>query len=395
MIVRALLRGSALAGMLLMAAAPAYAQSMFNAAGIGLPMEALDGRARALGSLGIGLPGAGILLPADPAAAARLPLPGGLISAQPTWVDLRRSGSSSHRYFRGSRWPLMAAGYPMLGGMATLQATSVLDQRFQGERPVPVDLLGNTSDAVDRFEQDGSVATVAIGYARLLTPTLALGVTAGRYVGSVERSLVRIFPDSAAAGQAVPYNSSGKWAYHGYQLTVGASADVAGLIRVAASATASTDLEAVATSVTEGADRSYSMPLQLRVGASGQLAPGLLMSASASRADWSATADDLGGGTQAGATHAFGVGLELSSVQWLGRSAPLRVGFRRTGLPFSLDGGDANEQVFSGGFGFALNQTNEIVLASTDFGLEKGRRIGGSYREDFWRATLSVRLLGF
>jgi hypothetical protein len=380
--------------MLLAAASPVAAQSLFNAAGVGLPLDAVDGRARALGSLGIGLPGAMGLLPADPAAAARMPVPGGLIVAQPTWVDLTRDGSSAHRYFRGSRFPVVAAGYPVLRGMATLHATAFLDQRFRGERPVTVDLLGVTSEAVDVFEQDGSVSTLAVGYARMLTPTIAAGLSAGRYAGSVDRRLVRQFADSAAAGRAIPYGLNGTWSYHGYQVTLGASADV-GFLRIAASATASTDIDAVATSRTEGADLTFSIPLQLRLGASGQLAPGLLMSASAARADWSSTAEDLGGGARAGATNAFGVGLELSQLRWFGRSAPFRLGFRRTDLPFSLEGGSANEQAFTGGMGFALNETNEVVLATVDLGLEKGRRIGGSYREDFWRATLSLRMLGF
>jgi hypothetical protein len=375
-------------------AAPAGAQSLFNAAGIGLPMEALDGRARALGSVGVGLPGAGGFLPADPAASARLLVPGGMIVAQPSWVELSRSGGSS-RSFRGSRFPLLAAGYPFAGGMATLHATSVLDQGFRGERPVTVDLLGTPVEAVDVFEQDGSVATLAAGYARMLTPGIAVGLSAGRYSGSVVRSLVREFDDSAASGAAVPYASSGTWSYHGYQLTAGASADVAGLFRIAGSTTVSTELKAVATSQTEGADRSFSMPIQLRVGASGQLAPGLLLSASASITDWSSTADDLGPGVEAGSVLSFGGGLELANVQIFNRSAPLRVGFRRTDLPFSLEGGDADEQVFSGGFGFALNETNEVVLASLDLGVEKGRRLEGTYREDFWRATLSLKLLGF
>jgi hypothetical protein len=358
-------------------------------------MEALDGRARALGSLGIGLPGAAGLLPADPAAAARLLVPGGLISAQPSWVELSRSGSGD-RNFSGSRFPLVAAGYPFAGGMASVHVTSILDQRFRGERPITVDLLGSPVDAVDAFEQDGSVATLAVGYARMVTPAIAVGMSAGRYSGSVVRSLVREFADSAAAGQAVPYATSGTWSYHGYQLTVGASADVAGIVRIAASATASTDLDAVATSETPGADRSFSLPLQLRVGASGQLAPGLLLSASASRADWSSTADDLGGGAEADAAVSFGGGVELSNFRLFNRRAPLRVGFRRSDLPFSLESGeDANEQVLTGGLGFALNETNEVVLASLDLGVERGRRLGGTYREDFWRATLSLRLLGF
>jgi hypothetical protein len=277
--------------------------------------------------------------------------------------------------------------------MASLHVTSVLDQGFRGERPVTVDLLGVPVDAVDAFEQDGSVATLAVGYARTIAPAIAVGLSVGRLAGSVVRSLVREFPDSAAAGAAVPYASSGTWSYHGYQLTVGASADVAGIFRIAASATASTELDAVATSQTEGADRSFALPLQLRVGASGQLAPGLLLSASASTADWSSTGEDIG--TAAGSTLSFGGGLELANVQLFNRSAPLRVGFRRTELPFSLDGEDANEQVYTAGLGFALNETNEIVLASLDLGLERGRRLGGTYREDFWRATLSLRLLGF
>ena len=44
------------AGLLLLAltstATPAYTQSLFNAAGLGTPVDALDGRARALGSIG-------------------------------------------------------------------------------------------------------------------------------------------------------------------------------------------------------------------------------------------------------------------------------------------------------------------------------------------------------
>jgi hypothetical protein len=71
------------------------------------------------------------------------------------------------------------------------------------------------------------------------------------------------------------------------------------------------------------------------------------------------------------------------------------VGFRRRGLPFALEGESAREQTFSAGFGFAMNETNEIVLAAVDVGVEKGDRTSGSYRENFWRATVSLRVSGF
>jgi hypothetical protein len=376
------------------AGAPLHAQSLFNAAGIGLPMEAVDGRARGLGSLGIGLPGTS-LLPADPASSARLLVPGGLLVAQPSWVDLTRDGDPAHRYFRGSRFPLFAAAYPVRGGMASLHATSVFDQGYEGERAVTVDLGGTPTPATDRFEQRGAVSSLGVAYARLVTPSTAVGVSVARYAGSVTRSLVRQFGDSTLANQVNPYGYGGSWSYSGYQVTVGVSSDVSTFLRVAGSATYSTELEADPNSQTTGSGRSFHIPVQLRVGASSQLVPGLTLSASASRADWSGTVGDLLGAVEAGSATSFGVGLELAQARLLGRTTPLRLGFRRRGLPFSLEGGGAREQSFSAGVGLPLNVTQEIVLAGLDLGVEKGNRTSGGYREDFWRATVSLRVSGF
>jgi hypothetical protein len=376
------------------ASTPLHAQSLFNAAGIGLPMDAVDGRARALGSVGVGLPGAS-LAPSDPAAAARLLVPGGLMVVQPSWVDLSRDGDARHRYFRGSRFPLVAVAYPVRGGMASVHATSVLDQGYRGERTLTVDVSGTPTPATDDFRQDGAVSTLSLAYARVVTPRTAVGVSAGRYAGSVVRSLVREFEDSALANQVLSYGVGGSWAYSGYQVTVGVSSDVTNFLRVAASATYSTDLEASPTESTEGGARSFHIPLQLRIGASSQLAPGLRLSASATRADWSGTEEDLVGGARARAATSIGGGLELAQARFFGRTTPVRLGFRRRGLPFSMEGGWAHEQVLAGGIGFALNETAEVVLASLDLAVEKGYRAGGGYREDFWRGTLSLRVSGF
>jgi len=375
-------------------AAPLEAQSLFNAAGIGLPMEAVDGRARALGSNGLGLPQAS-LLPADPAASARLGVPSGLMVAQPSWVDLTRAGDSSHRYFRGSRFPLFAAVYPIQGGMVSLLASSVLDQAYRGERAIEVDLGGDTTLATDQFEQAGAVSSLSVAYARMVSGSTSVGVSVGRYAGSVVRSLVREFGDSAVLNQVLPYGSAGSWSYSGYQVTVGVSSDVARFLRVAGSATYSTELDADPTGQTTGAGRSFHIPLQLRLGVSSQLAPGLTLSSSASRADWSETEGDLLGAGAAGSATSFGAGLELAQVSLFGRTTPLRLGFRRRGLPFALEGESAREQSFSGGLGLPLNVTNEVVLAGLDVAVEKGNRTSGSYREDFWRATLSLKVAGF
>jgi hypothetical protein len=105
---------------------PASAQSLFSSSGVGLPIDPLDGRARALGSIGIGLQDAAIL-PADPASAGRLLFPSGVIAVQPSWTDVTQSGSPDHHYSRGNRFPLLGMAYPIARGMMTVLMTSIFD----------------------------------------------------------------------------------------------------------------------------------------------------------------------------------------------------------------------------------------------------------------------------
>ena len=120
------------AGLLLLAltstATPAYTQSLFNAAGLGTPVDALDGRARALGSIGIGLTG-GSMMQTDPGGLARLEISTGIMAASPSWIDYSASNSRSGT-FKGNRFPLLGIAYPVLGGMAAIQISSVLDQTY-------------------------------------------------------------------------------------------------------------------------------------------------------------------------------------------------------------------------------------------------------------------------
>ena len=387
-------RAVSLCACLLAPGLPLAGQSIFSSAGIGLPVESLDGRARALGSFGIGLQGPAIL-PSDPAAAARVVLPSGVVVAQPSWVDLTEAGTGDHNYFQGTRFPLLALAYPALRGTLVVHAASVFDQSYTGERATDVVIDGIVVPATDRFMQRGAVSSLAAGYARMLDARTAVGLTLGRYAGSVDRTLVREYGAAAGLGAVEPYLSSGSWRYSGMFITGGASTELLGAVRVAASATWSTDLEADASGATEGGDRSFSVPLQLRLGVSSVLTQGLTLSASAVRADWTVAEDEVGTGTRVRTVLGFGAGVELSQARLLGRQAPLRLGFRRSGLPFAVGGGDGTEQVFSGGLALVLNESNGLVLATTDLGVERGHRTGGVVREDFWRATLSVLLSAF
>lgn len=379
-------------GLFLFAAAgsPAAAQSIFNSAGLGLPSGTTDGRHRALGNVGLGLPG-GALIPGDPAAAARLSLPTGVLVTQPSWSEASKGAESNNS--SGMRFPLMAAAFPAFGGVLSAQAASLTDQTFQGVRDTDLTLGGQPVVARDSFEQDGGVSMLSLGFARRVAGETAIGISLGRYAGKLDRVLVR--STIADQGPVVqPYVSDGSWSYRGYFVTAGVATRFAELVNVSASATWSGDLEAEASETTVSGSGSYDVPLQLRVGASASLAPGLLLSAAATRSNWSSVEDQLNGGIATQAGLAYGFGLELGRFRLIGRQAPLRLGWRHADLPFSPEAEEGSEQAFVGGLGLTLNQTGEFVLATVDVGVERGSRSAGSLTEDFWRATLSVQLSG-
>ena len=369
--------------------ASGHAQSLFNSAGMGLPIEPLDARARARANLGIGLPNAS-LMPTDPAAAGRFILPTGVMSTQPSWVDYTAGADAGS--FQGTRFPLIGIAYPLFDGMMTVQLGSFLDQHFNSQSAGSVAIGGEPVATTEIFDQNGSVSNLNIGYGRALNERFTVGASFGRYAGSVVRTLTRSFDDPTLGVE--DYIERGKWSYTGHSATLGATADLGSIARLAASIQLPTRLEADADESTSGSDGSFDLPVQYRLGGTASLAPGLRVTASAAFADWSSIESDLREPTSVGDANGFGVGVELTRARLLGKDAPLRFGYRKTGLPFSFPSGAASERVFAAGFGLALNQTGEFLLAGSDFALERGKRSGGGVTEDFWRLTISVVVSG-
>ena len=387
------IRTLVLALIITLVTAPAGAQSLYNAAGMGLPVEAIDGRARALGNLGIGLFGSG-LLPGDPAAAGMFIVPTAVIVGQPSWVDYdHESGNSGS--IQGSRFPLMGVGYPAFSGIFTLSLSSFLDQHYKSQRSLELDLRGEESEVTDRFEQDGSIGSLNFGYSRPIGTSAALGFSLGRYAGSILRRLERDFGTELLPGALESYQTTSRWTYSGTSLTGGMAANLGTIARVAASVTWSDDLDATASDDTPGMNRSFSLPMQYRLGTSIVLAPGLMVTASAIRADWANIERDLDAPTTVGSTNNIGVGFELSRANIFGLALPLRFGYRSGKLPFSLGSGVATERIFSAGLGLSLSQADNIVLGSVDTAIERGRRSGSVLTEAFWRATISLRVSGY
>ncbi len=364
------------------------AQSLFNAVGIGTPSDALDARSIAMGSVGLGLLG-GVLLPTDPAGAAHIALPMLVMTAQPEWVDYQRSTPEESGKFRGNRFPLLGIAYPVFNaGVATLTFGSFLDQRYRADRTLTIPLYDTTTTARDVFESSGGVSSIRIGFARRVAG-LSVGVSYGRYTGTLLRRLQRVFPaDTALAA----YQAGGYWSYSGQSVTGGVSYEVGTVARVAGSLTWSGTLGAKASSDTEAGNGYYDLPLEYRIGASAVLMHGLNMTAGLSRADWTGTSSHFTGRT----TTSFGFGFELTQASLFGKTAPLRLGYRRSDLPFRMTGqGTGTESTFSGGLGMRFRESGDFTLAGLDLTLERGTRKDDFLTENFWRGTLSLSVAGF
>lgn len=380
----------------LAAPAAASAQSLLNAAGLGLPIDPTDARARAMGGVGVGLKGPA-LLATDPSAAVGFVLPTVEITAQPSWVDVSGSSLTSTSTFRGTRFPSLGIAYPIQKvGVATFSFESVLDQRYEAQQPVTVDLGDGPVEVTDQFVSEGGVSQVRLGFARVVGQRLALGVSAGRYTGSLSRKLTRDFGDGTGGEPVESYTSAGDWTYKGTALTGGASLAVGSFAQIGGSMTWSSTLSADPSSDTEGGTRSFDMPFQVRLGATAILAPGLSLAGGFTTADWSAIDNDLAEGTSVGTANSYGVGVELSRARILGKNAPLRFGYHRRDLPFPLEQqGAATESVWAGGLGLHLAESGNYVRAALDLALERGTRKDDVFSESFWRGTVTVRVSGF
>ncbi|MSR35801.1 MAG: hypothetical protein EXR95_04020 [Gemmatimonadetes bacterium] len=386
--------GAALVLALVALARPAAAQSVLAAGGLGIPVEPVDGRGRGMGSVGPGLFGTAVI-PGDPAAALDLLVPTLTFSMQSSWLTVDQSGERSNQ--SAIRFPAIGVAYPVRD-WGTLTATygGFLDQRWTFERDRQLDLgAGSRTAVTDAFVSDGGISAVRLGFAHRVSRSLGLGASVGGYTGNVLRRFSRTFDSLGVNVPIEPFQTGGRWGYSGMLADLGVVLEVPAVARAAATLSWSSDLSAQPDSTTAGAKKSYDLPLQLRAGVTGQLAPGLSASLSGGYADWTGVGDDLARTTSAGATTSLGAGIEWDRATLFGRGLPIRLGWHRTELPFQFNGDDPVESVLAGGIGLLLARTGTVPLARIDFAVERGRRVGGSLGEDLWRSTVTFRAAGF
>jgi len=378
---------------LVFASSALAAQSLFGSQGLGMPVEPLDARARALGTLGVGLLGPS-LSPIDLASAARIYLPSAQITLQPQWVNGELAGQSVSTH--GTRFPQMGLAYPVpwLSGTALLHVGSLFDQRWEVRQSSIQEFLGESYPVTDVFKSDGGISTFQLGWAQRVGDDLSLGVGIGARMGSVTRTFLRTI---AADGifEVVPFRTGGEWQYSGLTTSLGFQWDPIEALRLGGTVNWSGDLKAKPTELTDDDPVSFDLPVEFRFGASGILTPRLAMSLGFSFADWNPSNEFLGPESIAGAVWSYGGGVEWAGPRLGVRNFPIRLGMRKTDLPFTFDGENPTERVWSGGIGLNLLPPQVGFMGAIDVALERGTRDAGSLSESFWRATMTFRVGSF
>jgi hypothetical protein len=375
----------------LIAPAPLLAQSLLNAGGLGIPIEPLDARSRALGGVAVGLAGGG-LLPTDPAAAADLLVPSVTLTLANSWVEFTQGNASGES--RGARFPALGVSYPVkTWGVATLTYGGVLDQRWQASIEHLLPIGASNARVTDRFLSDGGISALRLGFARRFA-SLSAGASVGVYTGELTRNLTRTFDSLEVGVDASPAQIGGFWNYSGVTATFGTALDLGNVVHLSGNVTWSGEVEADPSDDTSGSGATFDFPLELRVGGSAVVTAGLIATAGLTYADWTTAGEPLNEASGARSVMVGG-GFEWTQSSLAGRRMPLRVGYRRGTLPFTFDAAEATESVWSAGLGIDFVQNADVTLAGMAVALERGSRTSGSLSESFLRASLTLRVSGF
>lgn len=362
------------------------AQSLLAAEGLGLPVESLDARSRALGGVGLGLTGS-YLLDRDPAAGAGLSIAAATATLQSSTTTLTAGETVGY-----TRFPVLAISYPYRGSVFSVRMGSVLDQEWEGKSTQTLEVGGDDVGLEDVFTSTGSIGQVSLGWARTILESAAVGVTLGRYVGTMERVFTRALDPEDVGTDVQHFETGGRLRASGVIIGAGITWDPWPLLRVSNSISWSDDLSFSPTGKESGEKGSYRIPLELRGGGTVTLTSWLALHFGLTFADWSDTGADLKEGMTRGDTWSYGGGLEWSGITLLGRPIPIRMGARHRDLPFYSDGAPASERTLSGGIGLNLVDVGDQPLARIEMGIEQGNREAGAVSEDLSRIVVSVRI---
>lgn len=362
----------------------AVAQVPVTSAGLGYPVVPVDGRAAALGSTGIGLLGGTWSLrnPADltehPAAGFGLAL---------VTEDVSLEGERTDDTGR-ERFSVIRAVAPFGAWAVGLGFGGELDQDWSARFQDTLVLSSGRVPFEEAREHDGGVSSIDLSVARRIG-ALSLGVAAQRLTGSVRQSFQRTFePPLDGAPPLGNVGGSQLLGYRAWRFKGGAALTLARRFMVSGAFGVAGQLTVEPEDSTVGPFQ-LDLPTSIELGASGRLGDRVLLTAGGGWTTWG----DVEGlpDVEAHDTSWLGAGVELSGTRVLGAEMPIRVGARRTELPFSFGDEPVEEVALTGGLGFVFRGG----LAEASLAAELGRRGDleeAGLEETFRRLTISFSL---
>jgi hypothetical protein len=142
------------------------------------------------------------------------------------------------------------------------------------------------------------------------------------------------------------------------------------------------------------ANRKVSIPLELKVSAIAVLSSALALNAGVASSNWQDLGDPDIDAVAGGRVLSYGGGMELEVLSFWAGGLPLRLGYRRSELPFRFLGNRVRESVVSFGFTVVLAQALDVPLAALDVAFESGSRNSGNYKESLRRLTMTLLVGG-
>ena len=375
---------------LALSATPVAGQTPVTAVGLGVPVAPVDARAAALGGTGLGLLG-GSLSARNPADMGFFTRPVLGITYAPESVSVE--GPEGSLDTGRSRLAILRGAIPFDGWTVGVAFASELDQDWEVVFNDTLTSPLGTFPFLERRQSNGGVSSVNLTATRRLGP-VSIGAEYGILTGSRQVQFLREFEaDTADSGNRIAASAgSTGWSYAGSRVRLGAAADVTGRIRVSADVSFQGDLTAERDSsdviVTT---RTFGMPVAFEAGATAQLNPRLPVSCAAGWTGWEGTE---GTSTSFVASNVIwmGLGAELTGTRLLGANVPLRLGLRRSDLPFYAPGMEQpSETAITVGFGVRVGEEQARVDVALEFG-KRGDLQESGVEESFRRFSLTFAL---
>jgi hypothetical protein len=319
-------------------------------------------------------------------------------TVQPHW-GRSKVGSEKSNFF-GTRFPVLGFAYPLgTDAVFTLTAGSQFDQNWSVESMDSIDVGGETVGFTDTFLSDGAVTAIQAGWARRWSTNFAFGATVGVYRGALTRSFIREFDreatDSVALENPIELSAiGGRWSYSGPLASLNLSWDPSPVLQVGATVAWGGTIKVNPAEGAADIRREVSVPLEFKVSTSAVLNPTLALNVGATFSNWTDLGDPSLEDAGAGRVTSYGGGLEWEGMNFWAGGLPLRLGFRRSDLPFRFLGDKVRESAISFGFSVVMAQALDLPLGAMDVAIEVGNRNSGGLEERFRRLTVTTRVGG-